>query len=49
MTATSTQRPSPVDDHAPPPSLLRRLLPGLSAEAAMAALEERAAWARLGL
>jgi signal peptide peptidase SppA len=33
----------------PKPSLLRRLLPGLSAEAALAALEERAAWARLGL
>jgi serine protease SohB len=33
----------------PKPSLLRRLLPGLSAEAAIAALEERAAWARLGL
>jgi serine protease SohB len=27
----------------------RRLLPGLSADAAIAALEERAAWARLGL
>jgi len=33
----------------PRPSLLRRLLPGLSAEAAVAALEERALWARLGL
>jgi serine protease SohB len=33
----------------PKPPLLRRLLPGLSAEAAIAALEERAAWARLGL
>ncbi|MDB5375233.1 MAG: family peptidase [Belnapia sp.] len=31
------------------PSLLRRLLPGLGAEAVMAALEERAAWGRLGL
>ncbi len=31
------------------PSLLRRLLPGLSAEALVAAAEERAAWARLGL
>ncbi|WP_090662907.1 S49 family peptidase [Belnapia rosea] len=31
------------------PSLLRRLLPGLSAEALIAAAEERAAWARLGL
>ncbi len=31
------------------PSLLRRLLPGLSAEAMIAAAEERAAWARLGL
>ena len=29
--------------------LWRRLLPGLSAEAGIAALEERAAWARLGL
>lgn len=29
--------------------LLQRLLPGISAEAAIAALEERAAWARLGL
>ncbi len=29
--------------------LLRRLLPGLSAEALIAAAEERAAWARLGL
>jgi signal peptide peptidase SppA len=33
----------------PKPPLLRRLLPGLTAEAAIAALEERAAWARLGL
>lgn len=33
----------------PRPPLLRRLLPGLSAEAALAALEERTAWARLGL
>jgi len=33
----------------PRPSLLRRLLPGLSAEALLAAVEERAAWARLGL
>jgi len=33
----------------PKPSLLRRLLPGLSAEAVIGALEERAAWARLGL
>jgi serine protease SohB len=33
----------------PRPSLLRRLLPGLSAEAVLAAVEERAAWARLGL
>lgn len=33
----------------PKPPLLRRLLPGLSAEAAVVALEERAAWARLGL
>ncbi|MBL6453727.1 S49 family peptidase [Belnapia sp. T6] len=31
------------------PSLLRRLLPGLSPEALIAAAEERAAWARLGL
>ena len=29
--------------------LLQRLLPSVSAEAAIAALEERAAWARLGL
>ena len=29
--------------------LLQRLLPGVSAEGAIAALEERAAWARLGL
>ncbi len=29
--------------------LLQRLLPGVSVEAAVAALEERAAWARLGL
>jgi signal peptide peptidase SppA len=33
----------------PRPSLLRRLLPGLSAEAVLAVAEERAAWARLGL
>lgn len=33
----------------PRPPLLRRLLPGLSAEAALAAVEDRAAWARLGL
>ncbi|MFC7475434.1 S49 family peptidase [Dankookia sp. GCM10030260] len=33
----------------PRPPLLRRLLPGLSAEAVLAAVEERAAWARLGL
>ena len=33
----------------PRPSLLRRLLPGLSAEALLAAVEERAAWARIGL
>jgi len=33
----------------PRPPLLRRLLPGLHAEAAIAALEERAAWGRLGL
>ncbi len=33
----------------PRPPLWRRLLPGLSAEAAVAALEERMAWARLGL
>ena len=33
----------------PRPSLLRRLLPGLSAEAVIAAAEDRAAWARLGL
>ncbi|MDO9709826.1 S49 family peptidase [Paracraurococcus lichenis] len=33
----------------PRPSLLRRLLPGLSAEALVAAAEDRAAWARLGL
>ena len=33
----------------PKPSLLRRLLPGLSAEAVIGAIEERAAWARLGL
>ena len=31
------------------PGLLRRLLPGLEAEAVIAALEERAAWGRLGL
>lgn len=31
------------------PPLWRRLLPGLSAEATIAALEEREAWARLGL
>jgi serine protease SohB len=29
--------------------LLQRLLPSISADAAIAALEERAAWARLGL
>jgi hypothetical protein len=29
--------------------LLQRLLPSVSAEAAVAALEERASWARLGL
>ncbi|NOG71517.1 S49 family peptidase [Roseicella sp. DB1501] len=33
----------------PRPPLLRRLLPGLSAQAMIEALEERAAWARLGL
>jgi serine protease SohB len=33
----------------PRPSLLRRVLPGLSAEAGLAALEDRALWARLGL
>jgi serine protease SohB len=33
----------------PRPPLLRRLLPWLSAEAVIAAAEERAAWARLGL
>jgi signal peptide peptidase SppA len=33
----------------PRPPLLRRLLPGLSAEAVLAVAEERAAWARLGL
>lgn len=31
------------------PGLLRRLLPGLEAEAVIAALEDRAAWGRLGL
>jgi signal peptide peptidase SppA len=31
------------------PGLLRRMLPGLSPEALIAAAEERAAWARLGL
>lgn len=31
------------------PGLLRRLLPGLGAEAVIGALEERAAWGRLGL
>ena len=31
------------------PGLLRRLLPGLEAEAVIAALEERSAWGRLGL
>jgi signal peptide peptidase SppA len=35
--------------HGPRPPLLRRLLPGLSAEALLAVVEERAAWARLGL
>jgi len=33
----------------PRPPLLRRLLPGLSAEALLAAAEDRAAWAGLGL
>ncbi|GGC37794.1 serine protease [Siccirubricoccus deserti] len=33
----------------PRPPLLRRLLPGFSAEAVLAVAEERAAWARLGL
>ena len=33
----------------PRPPLLRRLLPGLTAEAVIAAAEDRAAWARLGL
>ena len=33
----------------PRPPLLRRLLPGLSAEAALTALEDRAAWSSLGL
>lgn len=33
----------------PRPGLLRRLAPGFSAEALLAAVEERAAWARLGL
>jgi signal peptide peptidase SppA len=33
----------------PRPPLWRRLLPGLSAEAMLAAVEERAAWGRLGL
>ncbi|WP_149540901.1 S49 family peptidase [Siccirubricoccus phaeus] len=35
--------------HGPRPGLLRRLLPGLSAEAVLAAAEERAMWGRLGL